>query len=103
MKSFILKTCERILRLFQVSYNLLLFSVAVVPPSQFRGNVQTDGFLNPDAYWHGEILELRRRKSGSKVGLGGSSGISISPSVRFMPIFAGSGERKTLMVHMAWQ
>ncbi len=35
-------------------------SVAVIPPPEFRGAFQNDGFLHPDDYWHAEIIDLRK-------------------------------------------
>lgn len=40
---------------------MVFASVAVVPPQEFQGQLREDGKLRADAYWHGEILEMRRR------------------------------------------
>jgi len=35
-------------------------SVAVIPSAEFHGEQKSNGMLRADAYWHGEIVEMRK-------------------------------------------
>lgn len=52
-----------------VSILMFMYSVAIIPPKKFQGEQKEDGSLRADAYWHGEILEMRQKEGLMQVNL----------------------------------